>query len=313
MTNILNKVGVILNKIIDRLLSHKPIIVLDHFIYNLLNDYIFGYAAQMAYYLVLSIFPFLIVLLNLLSLSPVITGDMPLEFLELLPVEVTNIIESFVKDIAVNSSQGLLSIAAIAGLWTASGGMMVTMRTINAAYGFKEKRSYLKRKLLSLLFTVALLILIVMVFITLVVGELLGKWIFTIIGNEILFLNLWQYLRFIIPILYMIIIFALMYKYTPSTNRENKIKFKSTLFGSIFSTLGWIIASILFSYYVNNFGNYAVTYGSLGGVIVFLIWLYIISMIIILGGEINATLLFYKKNGVSFYKETSFLYDFFLK
>lgn len=313
MTNILNKVGVILNKIIDRLLSHKPIIVLDHFIYNLLNDYIFGYAAQMAYYLVLSIFPFLIVLLNLLSLSPVITGDMPLEFLELLPVEVTNIIKSFVKDIAVNSSQGLLSIAAIAGLWTASGGMMVTMRTINAAYGFKEKRSYLKRKLLSLLFTVALLILIVMVFITLVVGELLGKWIFTIIGNEILFLNLWQYLRFIIPILYMIIIFALMYKYTPSTNRENKIKFKSTLFGSIFSTLGWIIASILFSYYVNNFGNYAVTYGSLGGVIVFLIWLYIISMIIILGGEINATLLFYKKNGVSFYKETSFLYDFFLK
>jgi len=302
-----------LNNLIDRLLTHKPIIVLDHFIYKLRNDYIFGYAAQMAYYLVLSIFPFLIVLLNVLSLTPIVTGEMPLEFLELLPVEVTNIIEGFVKDIATSSSQGLLSIAAIAGLWTASGGMMVTMRSINAAYGFKEKRSYLKRKLLSLLFTVALLILIVMVFVTLVVGELLGKWIFAFIGNEVLFLNLWQYLRFIIPILYMIIIFALMYKYTPSTNRENKIKFKSTLFGSIFSTLGWIIASILFSYYVNNFGNYAVTYGSLGGVIVFLIWLYIISMIIILGGEINATLLFYKKNGVSFYKETSFLYDFFLK
>ncbi|HPP31804.1 MAG TPA: YihY/virulence factor BrkB family protein [Soehngenia sp.] len=302
-----------MNNLIDRLLTHKPIIVLDHFIYKLRNDYIFGYAAQMAYYLVLSIFPFLIVLLNVLSLTPIVTGEMPLEFLELLPVEVTNIIEGFVKDIATSSSQGLLSIAAIAGLWTASGGMMVTMRSINAAYGFKEKRSYLKRKLLSLLFTVALLILIVMVFVTLVVGELLGKWIFAFIGNEVLFLNLWQYLRFIIPILYMIIIFALMYKYTPSTNRENKIKFKSTLFGSIFSTLGWIIASILFSYYVNNFGNYAVTYGSLGGVIVFLIWLYIISMIIILGGEINATLLFYKKNGVSFYKETSFLYDFFLK
>lgn len=302
-----------MNNLIDRLLTHKPIIVLDHFIYKLRNDYIFGYAAQMAYYLVLSIFPFLIVLLNVLSLTPIVTGEMPLEFLELLPVEVTNIIEGFVKDIATSSSQGLLSIAAVAGLWTASGGMMVTMRSINAAYGFKEKRSYLKRKLLSLLFTVALLILIVMVFVTLVVGELLGKWIFAFIGNEVLFLNLWQYLRFIIPILYMIIIFALMYKYTPSTNRENKIKFKSTLFGSIFSTLGWIIASILFSYYVNNFGNYAVTYGSLGGVIVFLIWLYIISMIIILGGEINATLLFYKKNGVSFYKETSFLYDFFLK
>ena len=302
-----------LNKIIDRLLEHKPIIVLDHFIYNLLNDYIFGYSAQMAFYLVLSIFPFLIVLLNLLSLSPAISGDVPLEFLEFLPSEVTNIIEGFVKDIANNSSQGLLSIAAIGGLWTASGGMMVTMRSINAAYGFKENRSYLKRKLLSLLFTVALLILIVMVFITLVVGELLGNWIFTIIGNEVLFLTLWQYLRFIIPILYMIVIFALIYKYTPSTNKENKIKFKSTLFGSIFSTLGWIIASILFSYYVNNFGNYAVTYGSLGGVIVFLMWLYIISMIIILGGEINATYLYYKKNEVAFNKETSFLYDFFLK
>jgi membrane protein len=295
------------------MLEHKPIIILDHFIYNLLNDYIFGYAAQMAFYLVLSIFPFLIVLLNLLSFSPAITGELPLEFLEFLPNEVTNIIEGFVKDIATNSSQGLLSIAAIGGLWTASGGMMVTMRSINAAYGFKEKRSYFKRKLLSLLFTVALLILIVMVFITLVVGELLGNWIFAIICNEVLFLNLWQYLRFIIPILYMIVIFALIYKYTPSTTKENRIKFKSTLFGSIFSTLGWIIASILFSFYVNNFANYAVTYGSLGGVIVFLMWLYIISMIIILGGEINATYLFFKKNEVAFYKESSFLYDFFLK
>lgn len=301
-----------MNNLIDSLLTHKPIIVLDHFIYKLRNDYIFGYAAQMAYYLVLSIFPFLIVLLNVLSLTPIVTGEMPLEFLELLPVEVTNIIEGFVKDIATSSSQGLLSIAAIAGLWTASGGMMVTMRSINAAYGFKEKRSYLKRKLLSLLFTVALLILIVMVFVTLVVGELLGKWIFAFIGNEVLFLNLWQYLRFIIPILYMIIIFALIYKYTPSTNKIDRIRFKSTLFGSLFSTLGWIIASVLFSYYVNNFGNYTVTYGSLGGVIVFLIWLYIISMVIILGGEINATLLYYKKNGFVLDKETSFLYDFFL-
>jgi membrane protein len=111
----------------------------------------------------------------------------------------------------------------------------------------------------------------------------------------------------------MIIIFALIYKYTPSTTKENRIKIKSTLFGSIFSTLGWIIASILFSFYVNNFANYAVTYGSLGGVIVFLMWLYIISMLIILGGEINATYLFFKKNEVAFYKESSFLYDFFLK
>jgi membrane protein len=253
------------------------------------------------------------VLLNLLSFSPAITGEVPLEFLEFLPSDVTNIIEGFVKDIATNSSQSLLSIAAIGGLWTASGGMMVTMRSINAAYGFEENRSYVKRKLLSLLFTVALLILIVMVFITLVVGELLGNWIFAIIGNEVLFFNLWQYLRFIIPILYMIIIFALIYKYTPSTTKENRIKIKSTLFGSIFSTLGWIIASILFSFYVNNFANYAVTYGSLGGVIVFLMWLYIISMLIILGGEINATYLFFKKNEVAFYKESSFLYDFFLK
>jgi len=299
-----------LKKIIDQLLQHKAIIVIDHFIFKLRNDYIFGYAAQMAYYLVLSIFPFLIVLLNIISLTPLVRGEIPLEFLEFLPQEVTNIIEGFISDITTYSSQGLLSIAAVAGLWTASGGMMVTMRTINAAYGFKEKRSYVKRKLLSLLFTFALIILLVMVFFTLVIGELIGKWVFTLIDSEVLFINLWHYLRFIIPILYMVIIFALIYKYTPSTKKEDKIKLRYTLFGSLFSTLGWIIASIMFSYYVNNFANYAVTYGSLGGVIIFLVWLYIISMVIILGGEINAIYLYYKKNDLVFREDNSFLYDF---
>jgi membrane protein len=96
----------------------------------------------------------------------------------------------------------------------------------------------------------------------------------------------------------MVFIFALLYKYSPCVENRRKIKLRNTLPGSLFSALGWMITSIIFSYYVNNFSRYTVTYGSVGGIIVLLIWLYIVSIIVVLGGEINATIEYFKINGL---------------
>jgi membrane protein len=88
----------------------------------------------------------------------------------------------------------------------------------------------------------------------------------------------------------MILIFSLMYRFIPSIRNGRKINLKHAIPGAVFTTLGWIVTSSIFSYYVNNFGNYSKTYGSLGGIVILLIWLYLSSIIIILGGEINATI-----------------------
>ena len=94
----------------------------------------------------------------------------------------------------------------------------------------------------------------------------------------------------------MVIIFALLYKFSPTPEEGLDIKLKDTIPGALFAAIGWIITSMIFSFYVNNFGNYSKTYGSLGGIIILLIWLYIASIMIILGGEINGAYAYVKKN-----------------
>jgi membrane protein len=105
----------------------------------------------------------------------------------------------------------------------------------------------------------------------------------------------------------MIFIFALIYKYSPNIKSGDTLSLKSTFPGAVFTSLSWIILSLIFSYYVSNFGRYSVTYGSLGGVIVLLVWLFISSIVIILGGEINATLKNLKNRDYKIDSERSFV------
>lgn len=262
---------------------------------------------QLAYFLILSMFPFIIVFLNLLTYTPLVREDVLGGMIMYLPLETQKLIEGFVSEISISSSQGLLSIAAFLGIWTASSGLKSVIKAINRAYDYKESRSFIRLKLLSLVFTIALLVLLTLVFMTLVFGELVGNKLFSLLGLGNVFIYLWAYLRIIIPLVYMVLIFGLLYKFSPCTSKINEIPLSTTLPGAIFTSLGWMLISIFFSYYVNNFGRYAITYGSLVGIILLLIWLYISSVIIILGGEINATIEHFKVYGFRIHKDKSIM------
>jgi len=297
-----------MENLFDKLKKKKSVKFIDQLLYRFSEDYVVGSGAQLTYFLILSIFPFLIVLLNILSYTSLGREDVIANMIRYLPYDIQLIIEGFVSDVVSSSSQSLLSIAAIGGIWTASSGVKAIIRAINSAYDYTESRSFLKMKAISLVFTIALLILVLVVFITLVLGQIVGHMLFDILGLGDFFSVLWTNLRFVIPLLFMIIFFALLYKYSPNVKKSEKIKFSSTLPGAIFTTLGWVITSLLFSYYVSSFGSYAITYGSLGGVIVLLIWLFISSIIIVLGGEINATLEDLKKHDFNINEEKSVLF-----
>lgn len=282
---------------LHNLVKLKPFIFLDQLIYRIKEDGVFAVGAQLTYFLILSVFPFLILFLNIISYTPLVRQDVLTNAVYYLPLETQAIINDFLSDIVVGSSQGLLSISAIAGIWTASSGVKPVIKAINRAYDYEETRSYFKIKFLSIIFTIALLFMLVLVFSTLVLGELMGRKIFSSIGKTDIFLKIWNNARTIITLLFMVFVFALLYKYSPCVEDRKQIKLTSALPGGIFTTLGWLFTSIIFSYYVNNFGKYTVTYGSIGGVIILLVWLYISSIIIVLGGEINATLEFFRLNG----------------
>ena len=252
-------------------------------------------------------------LLNIASYTPFVKQDVLKDLIFYLPEATQQFFRGFINEIADSSSQELLSVAAVLGIWSSSSGIKAVMKAINKAYDYKEHRNYFKLRFMSMIFTVALLLMIILVFLTLIFGEVLTNELFNLLGISFFFSTLWSYMRIIIPLSFMILTFALLYKYSPSRKKGHKIKFRSTLPGAIFATLGWTITSILFSYYVNNFGRYAITYGSLVGVILLFIWLYISSIIIVLGGEVNATLEFFKVNGCKADRDKSLILELMYK
>ncbi|MDX9916506.1 MAG: YihY/virulence factor BrkB family protein [Gudongella sp.] len=297
-----------MNALKQKMKDKTAVIFLDKLAYRFSSHNVVWAGASLTYYLILSLFPFIIVLLNILSYTSFIREGVLFDMIQYLPVDIQLIIEGFVDDLLRSSSEGLLSIAALAGLWTASSGVMAIIKAINLAYDYAENRNFLKLRGLSVLFTLALLVMISLVLISLVLGPLLGKMLFDNLGYAETFSKLWGYLRYIIPIAFMVLIFALMYKFSPNIGKSLKIPLKFVLPGAIFTTFFWIVLSLLFSFYVTNFGKYALTYGSLGGVIVLLIWLYYSSIVLVVGGEINAALEDMRLNGIKVDPEKSAFY-----
>ncbi|WP_353092946.1 YihY/virulence factor BrkB family protein [Tissierella praeacuta] len=263
---------------------------LKELIFRMKDDSVTAIGAQLSYFLVLSAFPFLIFFLNILSYTSIAREDVLHSIIVLLPLDTQRLIYTLLIETIVTSNETLLSLSAITGIWAASKGILALIRVLNKAYDVEETRTYLELRGIAVLFTIALLALLLLVLLTLVFGEVLGNRIFEFLGITKKFISFWKYFRVTISLFSMIFIFTLLYRFVPSIKNDHKISFKHAIPGAVFTSIGWIITSTIFSYYVNNFGNYGKTYGSLGGIIVLLIWLYISSIVIIMGGEINATL-----------------------
>lgn len=248
-------------------------------------------AAQLSYFLILSVFPFLIFLLTLVTFTPLTQQHILQELSLLLPDTAFSLVRQIVNEVFDASNATLLSVGFLATLWTASRSTFAIIRGINKAYGARETRSFIKLNVIGIIITLALAVIIIFTLSLLVFGRAIGVMAFEFLGMGDAFRLIWPFLRYVIPLLIIFAVFSFLYVYSPNV----PLGFKNVYKGAIFATLGWILASQAFAYYVNNFGQYTRTYGSLGGIIVFLLWLYISSLVVLLGGEINATLVQIKK------------------
>ncbi|MGF0096541.1 YihY/virulence factor BrkB family protein [Peptoniphilus sp. SGI.035] len=280
-----------LNNYIDKVKDNKVFTFFDKLIYRIINHDTFSYGGSLSYFLVLSIFPFLISLINAINFSGILNPDYIFSLIKVLPTDIQNIVSNFLIEIQNSSSGSFFTISFVVGLFTASTAVFKLINIINLSYGFAEKRGFIKLRLLALFFTIALITMFFLLIFTQIFGEIIYVNVTNYLGikNEF-FDKMWRIAKNAIPILYMLITFVLLYKFSPSKSSENMVTFKGVLPGAIFSTIGVIIASIVFGFYVTNFGKYSITYGSLGGIIIFLVWLYLLSIIILIGAEINSTL-----------------------
>lgn len=261
------------------------------------DDGVSEIGAQLTYYLILSVFPFLIFFLSILKFTPLADAGVLERLLAVLPGDTQKILYDIITEIMKNGNFALLSFGALGALWSSSNGIMSVIKSVNRAFDLEEARPFWRLRGLSIVFTISLYIVLITAFSILIFGEVFFNLIF--ISYTWPSYVIWKILKVLLPLIFIGIMLSFLYKFSPSIKEGVNIKFSDTIPGSIFSSIGIILFSSIFSFYVNNFGNYSKSYGSIGGLIVLLIWLYSISIVIVLGAEVNATLISMKNADIS--------------
>jgi membrane protein len=243
-------------------------------------------AAGVAFYALMAIFPALIALISLYGwfADPAQIQQQITSLSGVLPQNAQDLLSSQMQNISRNA-QSALGIGAIAGflftLWSASKGMKALFTALNIAYDEEEKRGFITLNALAIVLTLGALVFgIVALALIAILPALLGQLGLEAISRIAVSLVRW-------PLLAVVVMFALavLYRYGPSRDRP---RWNWVSWGAVVATVLWLVASILFSVYVSNFGSYNKTYGSLGAVVVLLMWLYLSAYIVLMGAEFNS-------------------------
>jgi membrane protein len=261
---------------------------------NSAEDDIFATSAQFSYYIILGTFPFIFLLMSMLGYYSANIYELLYFIKSVIPADIYNIIINIINVSISSYNTSYISVSIVALLISASSGSVGIIKGINKAYGCCFKNNYFRIRLKGLLFTIFLMIALQLSFLFIIAGNLLIELIQRIKIFTTFFVLIINILRYILPILSLILIFSLVYKFLPF----EKVNSSSVIPGALFSTFGWIIGSSLFSHYIGQKSTYYNNvYGGLSGLFVLLLWIYLLSFIFLLGAEINALIL---KDNISF-------------
>lgn len=264
--------------------------LLIHLIVKVKNDDIFALASQLAYYLVLSFFPFIVFLLSLLSIVKIDIFEVTNWLKELLPGNVYELVQGLIEEIFNNQNAGVLGLSIFVAIWVASSGFRGVLKGVNKAYNLNECRSFINRTITAYVSTIALALTILLALIVLVFGGVVQEHLIGILPFKEIITIIWSLIRYGIILFVLFIVFAAIYRYTPC----KKLKWREVIPGALVSTIGWVVISIGFSFYINNFNNYSKFYGSLAAVFILMIWIFLTCIILIFGVEVNSVLSYHR-------------------
>jgi membrane protein len=254
------------------------------------GDNLTDWAAALTYYAVLSLFPALIALISLVGLvvEPATVTRVLTETVSALgPASAVETFKSPIENITNNQqTAGVLLIVGLAGaLWTASGYTGAFMRASNAIYEREEGRPFWKLRPLQIVVTLLLVLLAALVVVALIVSGPVAEAVGGAVGLGDTAVLAWQIAKW--PVMLVVVMFMLAVLYWSAPNAK-AAGFRWVSPGSVLAVVVWIVASAAFAFYVANFGSYNETYGTLGGVVVFLVWLWITNVAVLIGAELNA-------------------------
>jgi len=245
-------------------------------------------AAQLAYWSLFALFPFVMFLLTLLGYIPLHGLDRQLlgTVYAIMPHDAATLVDQILHEIVGRQRGWLLGVGLVGALWSASGGTSAAITALNRAYEVEETRPFWKVRLLAIAVTIAGAGFAILAGVGLVVGPSLAEKLFGWLGLGHVFQVAWSWLRWPVSTGAFMLGLALIYWALP--NVRQKFRFISP--GAITAVVLWVGASFGLAAYASHFHTYARSYGALGGAILLLTWLYVSSYLVILGGEINAVL-----------------------
>ncbi|QVM90098.1 YihY/virulence factor BrkB family protein [Pseudomonas entomophila] len=261
--------------------------VLVRTVKEFLDDEMSTYASALAYQMLFSLFPFLLFLIALIGFLhlPDFFSWLRLQSELVLPPQALEQVNPVIDQLQ-QSKGGLLSVGIVIALWTASAGVRLMMSAMNAAYDVAEGRPVWKRFPLSIIYTVGIAGMLLAAAALMVLGPQVMEWIASQVGLEEAVVVVWTILRWPAIIILMMVAVALIYYVMPDV----KQKFRFITPGSVLAVVVWIVASLGFAYYVKTFADYNAMYGSIGAIIVLLLYFYISAAVLLLGAEMNAVI-----------------------
>ncbi len=251
-----------------------------------------GLASEVAYHLLFSVVPLLIFLTALsgfvsraVGVNDAMGNITPWLF-ENLPQQTAEAVQEPIESVIANQSGGFLSVGAVLALWGARNAMASLMKALNVAFDVKETRPWWKKQVIAIGLTIALGLGIVGGSAFFLIGSSIGAGLADLVGLGGMFTTVWSVLRW--PLIFVLVSLAVAFLYWAGPNVDAPFTWLTP--GSVLAVLLWAVATFGLSFYFRYFGGYAEAYGLLGGVLAFVFWLYVMSLILLIGGELNAVL-----------------------
>ena len=264
-----------------------PLIIRTKQIYDKFSsDEMTVYAAQASFFIIIAAFPFIMLMITVVQVVPNLTRAELLDILlSLVPEGYKSVAFRVLNDLSLNSPATMISVTAVTALWSSSRGMMSIARGLNRIHGESDERWYIVRRLIWAGYTIVFILVCVVALGLLVFGTSIQNFL---VARVPVLTGITQHIisfRTLLALALFMLGFAGIYTYVPA----RKLTLRSQIPGAVFATAGWILFSLAFSLYFRLFGkyNFSYMYGSLGAVVLLMLWLYGCICVLFFGAEIN--------------------------
>jgi membrane protein len=281
-------------------ITRKTIFALYDIIYSFVRkikyDHVSSFAGHAALFLLMSLFPMAMFLISIFNYIPIESGQLTRYVFAVVPNGLRPLINQVFAEAYAESTTVLKSFTMIVMLFCASRGVYAIIIGMNAVYGIRETRGMVVLYALAIIYVIVFFVVIGLTMIMIVLGNNIFSKMFKIIPHFAAFYSLFKYGKYVVMPILLVGFFMLVYMNVP--NRRSQIRYEIP--GAMFSTVVWMAYSWGFSFYISNYANYSVTYGSLATIVIFILWLYVTMNIVFIGAEINVVLRKFAEYGYNY-------------